>query len=120
MAIAQAVGVDQGGNVSVTLSATDADGDPLKYYLTSLPTHGALSYINPLTKIETPIGSTDLNSKVIPGGLVIYTPNAAYVGSDHFGFRAFDGGLYSSPGDGHPDGLRGRDGRQRPDPDGES
>ncbi len=33
VAIAQTVGVDQGGNVSVTLSGTDADGDPLKYYL---------------------------------------------------------------------------------------
>ena len=97
VANSQTIGVDKGGNVSVTLSATDADGDPLKYYLTSLPTHGALSYINPLTKIETPILSTDPNrfSKVIPGGLVIYTPSAAFVGSDPFDFRAFDGSLYS-------------------------
>ena len=38
VAIAQAVGVDAGGNVSVTLAGTDADGDPLQYYRdSSLP-----------------------------------------------------------------------------------
>ena len=33
VATAQTVGVDQDGNVSVTLSGTDVDGDPLQYYL---------------------------------------------------------------------------------------
>jgi large repetitive protein len=98
VANAQAVGVDQNGNVSVTLTATDADGDALKYYVASpLPSHGALSYIDPLTKVQTPIVAADLfaqaTKKAIPGGLVIYTPTAGYVGSDAFNFVAFDGSL---------------------------
>ena len=105
VANAQTVGVDQGGNVVVKLSATDADGDPLKYYLASLPGNGALSFINPLTKVETPIVAGDLHTtlgtgKAIPAGLVIYTPTAApvaYVGPDAFNFVASDGGLDSAP-----------------------
>ena len=101
VANAQAVGVDAGGNVSVALSATDADGDAPKFYLTSLPTHGALSYIDPLSKVETPIAAANLRGAIsqvaVPGGVVIYTPAAAYVGPDAFNFVAFDGTSDSAP-----------------------
>jgi len=99
VASALSFGVDQDGNANVSLSGTDADGDALKYYLTSLPSHGTLSYINPVTRVETPLAAADLypapTRKAIPGGLVIYTPAPAYVGTDTFQFLAFDGGVPS-------------------------
>ena len=101
-----AVGVDAGGNVSVTLSASDADGDILKYYLTSMPTNGTLSYIDPLSKVETSVGTLNLRGGAeelaLPGGVVIYTPAPGYptapatVGPDSFNFVASDGSLASS------------------------
>ena len=101
VASTQAFGVDQNGNASVTLSGTDADGDALAYYLTSVPGNGALSYIDPITKIDTPLDATNLRSgtaeKAIPGGLVIYTPTATYFGADSFNFVAFDGASDSAP-----------------------
>ena len=87
-ATALVFGVDQDGNASVTLSGTDADGDALKYYLTALPSHGTLSFINPVTQVETPLAAADLypaaTRKAIPAGVVIYTPAPAYVGTDTF------------------------------------
>jgi hypothetical protein len=57
-----------------------------------------LSFINPLTKVETPIVAADWYSsptkKAIPAGLVIYTPATTptvYVGADAFTFVAHDG-----------------------------
>ena len=106
VAIPQSVGVDQDGNVSVTLSATDADGDSLTYYLTALPTHGKASYIDPVTKIETPLTLDNRRGaaapKAIPGGLIVYVPTPAgvtpgYTGPDAFAFVASDGGLDSAP-----------------------
>ena len=108
VATALVFGVDQDGNASVTLSGTDADGDALKYYLTALPSHGTLSFINPVTRVETPLAAADLypaaTRKAIPAGVVIYTPAPAYVGTDTFHFLAFDGGVaagsyspYSTP-----------------------
>ena len=100
VAAAQSVGVDQNANVNVSLSATDADGDALQYYLTSLPGHGTLSVIDPVTKVETPLGANNLKGagapKAIPAGNVIYKPATAFVGADAFAFVAFDGALYSA------------------------
>ncbi|MEO8679032.1 MAG: choice-of-anchor D domain-containing protein [Vicinamibacterales bacterium] len=101
------LGVDFNGNANVMLSATDADGDALKYYLTALPTNGALSYINPLTKVETSIVAGNLRTVgspagtgglAIPGGNVLYRPTAGYSGPDTFQFVASDGGLDSTVG----------------------
>ncbi len=107
VAAAQTIGVDFNGSANLALSATDADGDALTYYLTALPTNGALSFINPLTKVETPLAPADLRivgapagtgGKAIPGGHLIYKPTSGYSGPDTFAFVAFDGGLDSAQG----------------------
>jgi len=56
--------------VSITLTATDVDGDPLAYAVVAGPSHGAL-------------GGTAPN--------LIYTPAANYNGPDSFTFKANDG-----------------------------
>jgi hypothetical protein len=62
---------DEDTPVGITLHATDADNDPLTYYIVASPTKGAL----------TPEGGADFT----------YTPNANANGSDSFTFRANDG-----------------------------
>lgn len=64
-----------GTPVSLTLSATDADGDSLTYTVITGPASGSLS------------GS---------GASRSYSPNAGFVGSDSFTFRANDGTLNSN------------------------
>ena len=56
----------------ITLTATDADGDPLIYAIVASPSHGTLNGI-PLSPYYT------------------YTPATNYTGSDSFTFSAFDG-----------------------------
>ena len=66
----QTVTTDQDKPVDITLTATDADGDPLTFQIVSPPAHGTLSG-NPPN--------------------VTYTPNSEYTGSDSFTFKANDG-----------------------------
>jgi hypothetical protein len=66
-----------GRPVTVTLTATDADGDPLTYSLVGPVAAGSVS---------APVSNR-----------VTYTPPAAFVGTDSFGFRAFDGLTNSAP-----------------------
>ncbi len=66
----QALTIPQGGSLPITLTGTDADGDPLTFSLTDQPPHGALS------------GS---------GATLTYTPAADFSGTDTFGFKADDG-----------------------------
>ena len=56
--------------VAVTLQATDAESDPLTFSVASQPTSGTLT------------GT---------GANLVYTPNAAFVGTDSFTYRANDG-----------------------------
>lgn len=56
--------------VATTLTATDADSDPLTYAVVTGPTHGTLSGTAPN---------------------LTYTPNAGYTGPDSFTFKANDG-----------------------------
>jgi MYXO-CTERM domain-containing protein len=62
--------------IPLTLSGTDADGDPLSFALASQPSHGTLT--------GTPPNLT-------------YTPTTSYHGSDSFTFTASDGVLTSAP-----------------------
>jgi hypothetical protein len=62
--------------VTITLSGTDADGDPLTFTIVSGPANGTLG----------PIISTGPNTATVD-----YTPNLNYNGSDGFVYRAHDG-----------------------------
>jgi hypothetical protein len=55
----------------VTLSATDADGDPLTYSIVSGPAHATLGTIS--------------------GNRVLYTPSVTFTGTDSFTYKANDG-----------------------------
>ncbi len=59
----------------ITLTASDADSDPLTYSIVTGPTHGTLSGTPPN---------------------VIYTPYPNYNGADSFTFKAYDGQAYSN------------------------
>ncbi len=69
-AISQNIETQEDSSVSVTLSGSDIDGDPLSYQIVSNPDHGTLEGIAP-----------DLT----------YTPNPNYNGPDAFTFTAHDG-----------------------------
>jgi len=62
--------------MSITLTGSDADGDPLTYSVTSNPSHGTLSGIEPN---------------------LTYTPDADYIGPDGFTFIVNDGLVNSEP-----------------------
>ena len=66
----QAVNTPEGTPVAVTLTASDADGNPLTYAVVITPAHGTLSGTAPA---------------------LTYTPDAGYNGSDSFTFKANDG-----------------------------
>jgi len=63
-------------STNITLAGTDPEGDALTFSLVSGPTNGTLT------------GSNASRT---------YTPNAGFIGTDSFTFRAFDGALYSAP-----------------------
>ena len=70
VADAQSVTMDENTAVSITLTASDADGHPLTYSVVDAPANGSLS-------------------GTVPN--LTYTPNTDYVGADSFTFRANDG-----------------------------
>jgi hypothetical protein len=70
VAAGQSVSVPLNTAKSITLSASDADGDALTYSIVAAPTRGTLGAIN--------------------GAQVIYTPTSGYAGADSFTFRATD------------------------------
>ena len=69
-AVPQFVTVPEDTATAITLSATDADGDPLTYTVTAPPSHGSLSGTAPN---------------------LTYTPAADYNGTDFFTFEVNDG-----------------------------
>ncbi len=62
--------INEDNNLSLTLSASDIDGDNLTYNITSNPTNGTIQ---------------------LSGNLLQYNPNPNYYGTDHFSFRSNDG-----------------------------
>lgn len=76
VATAQNVSTLEDTTKSITLTATDADGDPITYNVTQQPAHGTLSGTAPN---------------------LTYTPAANYNGADVFKFVATDGLLTSNP-----------------------
>ena len=75
MANSQDVSVIKNTQVSITLTATDPNNDPLTYVLVTRPVNGILSDTTPN---------------------LIYYPNPDYVGSDSFTFKVNDGGTDSN------------------------
>ncbi|MDP3986609.1 MAG: putative Ig domain-containing protein [Nanoarchaeota archaeon] len=73
IASGQSLTTDKNKSLTVTLSASDVDGDSLVYSIFSNPRNGVLSGLNSVT------------------GKITYTPNTNFVGSDSFTFRASDG-----------------------------
>jgi hypothetical protein len=66
----QTVITDVNTAVNITLTATDAQSDPLTYTVIAQPQHGTLSGTSPN---------------------LVYTPDAGYTGTDSFTFRGYDG-----------------------------
>ena len=73
VANSQSVTTTKDTSASITLDASDKDGDTLTYSIKSFPAHGSLSSFDKDT------------------GAVIYNPNRGYTGSDSFTFTASDG-----------------------------
>ena len=71
----QSVTTQSGTPVSITLHATDPDGNPLTYIVASQPSHGALTGSAPN---------------------LTYTSSSGFIGSDSFTFRASDGSALSN------------------------
>jgi VCBS repeat-containing protein len=84
VAVANTYEVETGSTLTVDAASgvlandSDADGDPLTAQLVGE---------------TTPYGTLTLN----PDGSFVYTPNAGYVGADHFVYQAFDGQDVSIP-----------------------
>ena len=71
----QTVTLNEDETASITLTASDADGDPLTYQIVSNPSQGTLTGVAPD---------------------IIYTPAEHYTGSDTFTFKVNDGSLDSN------------------------
>ena len=68
----QSVSVDQGGQVEITLTATDKDNDQLQFDVTADPLQGSL---------------VDFDKEK---GTVTYVPQNDYFGDDKFTFKVID------------------------------
>lgn len=76
--------------ISVTLGATDPNGDPLSYVVTSLPPHGILK-----DPAGGPIGSVPY-TLMAGGNQVLYKGAFNYQGTDSFQWKATDGSYESN------------------------
>ena len=72
----QTVSTAVNASLAITLTASDADGDPLTFSIVDNPSNATLSII-------TPINATAAG--------VTYTPNTGFNGTDSFTFKANDG-----------------------------
>jgi hypothetical protein len=91
VAAAQSVSTNEDTAKTITLSASDADGDdPLTFAIATGPTHGGLGSIGAVT-------CNHLTPNVCTAD-VVYTPSANYHGPDSFTYTANDGQVDSAPG----------------------
>ncbi|MCA1799652.1 MAG: tandem-95 repeat protein, partial [Xanthomonadaceae bacterium] len=82
VADADAATTDEDTAVTITLTGSDIDGDPLTFAVASPPGNGSLGAITQLTPTSAS---------------VTYTPNADFNGSDSFTFTSNDGTVNSAP-----------------------
>ncbi|MEW5840010.1 MAG: Ig-like domain-containing protein [Thermoproteota archaeon] len=73
----QSVGVNENSSVSITLTGSDPDGQPIRFHIASQPAHGTLGLLN--------------------NNAVTYRPYDYYDGPDSFTFVANDGTSDSAP-----------------------
>jgi hypothetical protein len=93
IASSKQVTVAQSGQRLIELDASDPNGDPLDFIITSVPSNGTLT--DPNVGL---IQSGDLPYTLVAGGRdVLYMPTTGYLGSDSFDFYATDGALDSNP-----------------------
>jgi hypothetical protein len=85
----QTVNLVQNQAVTITLTATDANNDTLRYKITSLPANGTLRD-GPNTAGHL-ILAAELPYTLTQGNQVTYVPNANFSGSNSFAFRVNDG-----------------------------
>ena len=85
----QIVSTDEDTAKTITLSATDEDGDNLNFFIVTPPSHGTLGTIEALTCVGTAPRNCSAN--------VTYTPDENYNGFDIFSFKANDGTSDSYP-----------------------
>jgi hypothetical protein len=83
------VSADEDTAKTITLSATDEDGDNLTFFIVSGPNHGTLGPIEAVT-------CTGIIPRTCSAN-VTYTPDNAYNGFDIFSFKANDGTSDSNP-----------------------
>jgi Bacterial Ig domain/Lipoprotein associated domain len=83
------VSTDEDTPRTITLSATDGDGDNLSFFIVTPPSHGTLGPIEALTCAGTAPRTCSAN--------VTYTPDENYNGFDIFSFKANDGTSESNP-----------------------
>ena len=85
--------VNSCSTLTVTLTGTDSDGDPLTYKISTLPLHGDLYD-------GTGTGGTHITSVpyTVTDGThkVTYQPDSSYSGADSFGFKVHDGTVDST------------------------
>jgi hypothetical protein len=87
VAAGQSVTTNEDTAKTITLSATDVDGDALTFAIVGVPAHGSLSAITGTACAGTPSTCT---------ASVTYTPAADYSGPDSFTFKANDGAAESN------------------------
>lgn len=68
--------------VTITLTGSDKDFNPLQFFIVGFPTHGELSHPTSLTPVPNPT-STSVQ--------IIYEPNSDFSGPDDFQFKVTDG-----------------------------
>jgi VCBS repeat-containing protein len=79
VAYGQSISTPDSTAKSITLTGSDTNNDTITFTLGVLPAHGAISAFN------------------TNNGTLTYTPNAGYIGTDSFTFRAHDGLTSSVP-----------------------
>jgi 3D (Asp-Asp-Asp) domain-containing protein len=77
---------DENDPITITIRATDPEGDPSRFTIVNNPTSGTLSTITGYTTTtNTDTGISTTSAKVV------YTPKSGFSGKDRFEYRANDG-----------------------------